>query len=95
MVAALDTALVKTLTRHGNSFALVIDKPILEMLGIGPDTPLQISTDGHQLIIVPKREPLSEEAFKATLRGVNDEFGDVLKNLAKYRQNSLRVARAA
>ena len=83
MVAALDTALVKTLTRHGNSFALVIDKPILEMLGIGPDTPLQISTDGHQLIIVPRREPLSEEAFKATLRGVNDEFGDVLKNLAK------------
>lgn len=83
MIAALDTGLVKTLTRHGNSLALVLDKPILEMLGIGPETPLQISTDGHRLIIVPKREPLSEEAFKAALRGVNDEFGDVLKNLAK------------
>lgn len=29
----------KTLIKHGNSLALVIDKPILEMLQITADTP--------------------------------------------------------
>jgi antitoxin component of MazEF toxin-antitoxin module len=34
------------LTRHGNSLALIIDRPILELLKIDPDTELDISTDG-------------------------------------------------
>ena len=32
----------KTLTRHGNSYALVIDRPILDLLQASPDTPFQI-----------------------------------------------------
>ena len=31
----------RTLVKHGNSLALVIDKPILEMLQITADTPLE------------------------------------------------------
>jgi len=30
--------MVKTLIKHGNSLALVIDKPLLEMLKISADT---------------------------------------------------------
>ena len=45
--------MVKTLTRHGNSLALVLDKPILELLNIDGDTPLHISTDGRSLVISP------------------------------------------
>ena len=45
--------MVKTLTKHGNSLALVIDKPILDLLKIEADTPLSISTDGRCLIIAP------------------------------------------
>ena len=48
--------MIKKLTRHGNSMALVIDKPILELLKISPDTPLEISTDGRRLIIAPSRQ---------------------------------------
>ncbi len=33
--------MIKKLTRHGNSMALVIDKPILELLHIERDTPLE------------------------------------------------------
>ena len=83
MSAILESNLVKTLTRHGNSLALVIDKPILDMLGISADTPLQITTNGNTLIISPHRQQLTVEAFETALRQVNDEFGDVLKNLAK------------
>ena len=46
----------KKLTRHGNSLALVIDKPVLELLGITPGTLLDISTDGKVLTIAPVKE---------------------------------------
>lgn len=35
---------MKTLTKHGNSYALIIDRPILDLLGINTKTLLQIST---------------------------------------------------
>jgi antitoxin MazE len=44
--------MVKSLVKHGNSWALVIDKPILELLKIDPTTPLDISTpDGVTLVV--------------------------------------------
>ena len=45
--------MAKRLSTVGNSAALIIDKPILELLGIGMDTDLDIHTDGHNLIISP------------------------------------------
>ncbi len=32
--------MIKTLVQHGNSAALIIDKPILELLGVNLETPL-------------------------------------------------------
>ena len=43
--------MVKKLTKHGNSLALVIDRPILDLLKIDPETLLEVSTDGKQLIV--------------------------------------------
>lgn len=43
--------MVKRLARHGNSWALIIEKPILELLGFHPEMPLEITTDGQALII--------------------------------------------
>jgi antitoxin component of MazEF toxin-antitoxin module len=45
--------MVKKLTKHGNSLALVIDRPILDLLKIDVETPLEISTDGQRLIVTP------------------------------------------
>ena len=77
--------MIKTLTKHGNSYALVIDKPILDLLNIRPDTPLAISTNGKSLIISPdeeeERSGVSKE-FEQSLEKVNDRFADVLKRLA-------------
>ena len=33
--------MVKNLTKHGNSYALIIEKPIMELLNIEPETPLK------------------------------------------------------
>ena len=40
--------MVKRLTPHGNSAALIIDKPVLDLLHITMETPLEIVTDGTQ-----------------------------------------------
>ncbi len=45
----------KRLSKHGNSFAVIIDKPILDLLSITEKTVLSISTDGSRIIIEPKR----------------------------------------
>jgi antitoxin component of MazEF toxin-antitoxin module len=75
--------MVKTLTKHGNSLALVIDKPILELLKIDADTPLEITTDGQSLVVSRARVVQGDDALEAALREVNAEYGDVLRNLAK------------
>lgn len=55
--------MLKKLTRVGNSLAMVIDRPILELLHVDADTPLEVTTDGRTLTIAP----ISEEA-RATSR---------------------------
>ena len=38
--------MVKHLTKHGNSSALILDRAIMDLLKIEHDTPLELSTDG-------------------------------------------------
>ncbi|MDP6600971.1 MAG: AbrB/MazE/SpoVT family DNA-binding domain-containing protein [Phycisphaerales bacterium] len=76
-------ALRKTLIKHGNSLALVIDKPILELLRIEAGTPLEVSTDGDALMISPIRDKARQADLRKTLKKINTKFGDDLKRLAE------------
>ena len=51
----------KRLQAVGNSSGIIIDKPILELLRITPETELDISTDGQRLIITPLRSGSARE----------------------------------
>ena len=73
----------KQLTRHGNSLALVIDKPILELLHIDADTPLDITTDGTMLFITPVRDVRHKKKFQAALKDANLRYSSTLKKLAE------------
>jgi antitoxin component of MazEF toxin-antitoxin module len=75
--------MIKKLTRHGNSLALVIDKGILELLGINAETPLSISTDGEGLLISKAADPRRERRFKTALEKVSRKYGAALKKLAE------------
>lgn len=78
--------MIKTLVRHGNSYALVIDRPILELLNISPDTPLEISTsDGKSLTLTPAaRAAVSRVgALTQSLGEINTRYGKTLERLAK------------
>jgi antitoxin component of MazEF toxin-antitoxin module len=82
MSAVLESNLVKTLTRHGNSLALVIDKPILDMLGISADTPLQITTDGKSIFVSPV-DVDRHAKFRAAAEETFRRYPNMLKRLAQ------------
>jgi antitoxin component of MazEF toxin-antitoxin module len=75
--------MTKTLTRHGNSYALVIDKPILELLRATPETPFEIVTDGQCLVLTPVRNRAEEKRFQKALDVVHKRFGRAMKRLAE------------
>jgi antitoxin component of MazEF toxin-antitoxin module len=75
--------MIKNLTKHGNSYALVIDKPILELLHVSPDTPFEILTDGRSLVLTPVRETGDEKKFQEALEDVHKRFGRAMKRLAE------------
>ncbi len=75
--------MIKKLTVHGNSAALIIDKPILELLGITMETPLEVSTDGRSLVISPVPDVRREGRVRAALRKVNRGHGETLRKLAE------------
>ena len=74
--------MIKKLTKHGNSLALVIDKGVLELLDIDDKTPLDISTDGKMLIISPVRDEKRRKQFEEAIEKVNRKYGRALKKLA-------------
>jgi antitoxin component of MazEF toxin-antitoxin module len=75
--------MVKHLTRHGNSAALIIDKAVLELLHIDIKTPLELATDGKSLIISPLRDAKRASRFRAALEAVNRRHATTLKALAE------------
>jgi len=75
--------MIKKLTKHGNSLALVIDKGILELLHIDANTPLSLNTDGRNLIVSPAPDPSREKRFMAALDKANRKYGKALKRLAE------------
>jgi antitoxin MazE len=64
--------MVKKLTKHGNSLALVIDRPILDLLNIDPETLLDVSTDGKQLIVKPAKLSTRRKKFDAAHGGCHN-----------------------
>ena len=75
--------MIKKLTKHGNSLALVIDRAVLDLLKIKVATPLDISTDGQVLVITPIRDEARQEKFKKALDSTKRKYGHALKRLAE------------
>jgi antitoxin component of MazEF toxin-antitoxin module len=75
--------MVKKLIQHGNSAALVIDKPIMEILNITNETIFELSTDGKNLILSPQIEDNQEKAIIDSLKKINKKYGSVLNRLGK------------
>jgi antitoxin component of MazEF toxin-antitoxin module len=66
--------MIKKLTAIGNSLGIIIERPILELLDIDKDTPLDMTTDGEALVIRPVREHHRARVRKTAQRmmGIHD-----------------------
>jgi antitoxin component of MazEF toxin-antitoxin module len=75
--------MIKKLIQHGNSAALVIDKPIMELLHITNETSFELSTDGKNIILSPQNTIVQENNILESLEKINQKYGDVLKRLGE------------
>ena len=75
--------MLKKLTKHGNSLALVIDRPILDLLRIDTETPLDISTDGKRLIVAPAQTSERRKKFDTAQEWAHKRYGRAFKKLAQ------------
>jgi len=74
--------MIKKLTAIGNSLGLIIERPILELLDIDRETPLEVRTDGEALIIRPQRKNRSAR-LKASAERMMDAHDETLRKLAR------------
>lgn len=73
--------MIKKLTKHGDSWALVLDQPVLDELDIDPHTALEISTSGQSLIVTPINTPSQE--VKSIVEEIERKHAKALKRLAE------------
>ncbi len=75
--------MIKNLIKHGNSHALVIDRAVMDLLRIEPDTPLEVSTDGENLLIRPVRDKKEQKRISTSLSKFDRKYSAVFKKLAE------------
>ncbi|HPX26441.1 MAG TPA: AbrB/MazE/SpoVT family DNA-binding domain-containing protein [Treponemataceae bacterium] len=75
--------MIKNLIKHGNSAALVIDKPIMELLNITDTTPLEITTDGKSLVISPIQTDVPQKNILESLQRINKKYSKALQKLGE------------
>jgi hypothetical protein len=74
---------IKKLTKHGNSLALILDKPILELLGFDEKSPLMLFTDGKALIVARGGRKARDRRIEEILTDLNRRYGSVFRRLAE------------
>ena len=76
--------MIKQLRKVGNSNALILDKPLLELIGLLDEGEVQIVVSNGSLIITPvSPTQVDEQRFQQCLDRVQQEWGDVLERLAQ------------
>lgn len=74
--------MIKRLQKHGNSAALIIEKPVMEALGITEQTPLQITVNGNALVVTPANVGVGPDKLKPVVKQLRKRYGPMLKRLA-------------
>ena len=76
--------MIKSLVKHGNSSAIVIEKPILSLLGATADTAFEMITDGKSLILTPIQDEVRHERFRKSAKKTAKRFNKTFKELAQH-----------
>ncbi len=76
-------AMIKNLVKHGNSWAVVIDRPILDLLKIAPESQVELTTDGKSIRIAPVDSDDKKAMVRAARAKVNSKHSKAFKKLAE------------
>ena len=74
--------MIKSLVKHGNSSALVIEKPILRLLGATAESEFEVVTDGKSLILTPIRDDKRHDRFRKAVEKTGKRYSRTFKELA-------------
>jgi antitoxin component of MazEF toxin-antitoxin module len=74
--------MTKKLTQLGNSLALILDKPILELLGADRDTEFSLRLEGDRLVVTPLR-PGWKKDFDEALTHASSRHRGTPRKLAR------------
>ncbi|MFN0051373.1 MAG: AbrB/MazE/SpoVT family DNA-binding domain-containing protein [Planctomycetales bacterium] len=76
--------MIKQLRKVGNSQALILDKPILELLGLKEKGRVQLSVTNGSLVVTPVQPTAAdEEQFEECLERVMTSRHKLLKRLSQ------------
>lgn len=74
-------ALVKKLSKIGNSYGVILPSDILEVAGLSKDSNIEISVKARQIIIKPTR--LKDHKVLKTFMKVVEDYQETFQKLAK------------
>jgi antitoxin MazE len=80
--------MIKKLTKHGNSYALIIDRGVMDLLQIDKTTELHISTDGKCLIIQPAPNSNRMKVIDKSAKHSFKKFGKAYSNLSRGKSSA-------
>lgn len=75
--------MIKSLTKVGNSHAIILDRSLLDLVGLREDGQVQITFHNGSLIFTPVSPQVSDAEFDAIAEEVIRERREVLKRLAQ------------
>lgn len=75
--------MIKKLVKHGNSWAIVIDRPILDLLKIDPESQVELTTDGQTITISPHCDAEKKSRIRSARTTVNNKHSKAFKKLAE------------
>jgi len=77
--------MAKKLVKHGNSLALLIEKPILNILNIDEETELRVRIEGLSLTIESaNNKPITrKEQMREIAQQIMDQYDPVFRKLSK------------
>jgi antitoxin component of MazEF toxin-antitoxin module len=75
--------MIKSLTRTGNSVALVLDKQLLEAAQIDPEDEVEVSTNGRVIVIAPVKAKRETDKWTRGQELMHAKYAGAFRRLAK------------
>ena len=74
--------MLKSLTKVGNSHAILLDKVIMDLLGIDANGKINLTVNGGSLVITPVEPAADNAKFEAAAERAEKKFDKLLTRLA-------------